>query len=1667
MGPFSASLAAADAGSPASLPSAPTLSDGGNETRASERTTPTVTAITRLSATPTNSSSVTFTVSFSERVVDLDPDDFTPNAEAGVSEASVSTVSTSGSDTTVTVTGINGDGSLGLDVSNSGNAQDTEREDALGLSEPPTDETYTVDNTTPTVTAITRSTPTAETTDQSSITFAVSFSEKVEDLDPDDFTFGSNPGGATIDAINTPGDTTITVTGISGDGFLDLDVSGAGTTKDPAGNGLASSAPSTEETYTIDQTAPRVTAITRTLDTPTNADSVAFQVSFSETVTGLNGSDFTLSSAPDGGASITDISTTDDTTVAVEFVGGSGTLDLDVSDDGSAQDPAGNGLDTTTEPDPDQTYTVDNTPPAITGDVTAPDGSYAEGEVVSFTVPYGETVEVDESGGTPALALDVDGTTREADLDSGSGTNSLVFNYTVQPGDSTLALNTSNIQLNGGTITDPAGNNANLGFSGQTDLSGVFIDGTAPPIVNRVLSNDGSNNLTFQFETNEPLDAIDVTVDGPNTADVYSFDESDFTETTVSGDFDIQYTLSTPPPYDDGRGTYAATIDAAVDTVGNDGSTGTSVPYELPAANDQSFTTDEDTELSVDAPGVLSNDSPLNPEDDSVSVLRVQGSSENRGNDITLDSDAVLTLNEDGSFTYDPAGAFEDFAATDDSTDTFEYQAIGPDGGTSNTATVSVTINGVNDAPQIATNSVLGLPSGSEAVISDDILQVDDPDNGAATLTFTLEDEPVNGDLLNNGTPLNQGDTFSQQDINDGKIKYDHGGSGETDNFDFTVSDGDKGISETEFTISIGTNDPPTANNDNATTTEDDVLDVTDPSNGVLANDNDDDPEDDLFVSEVNGTPNEENPVTVRGNSDIVIDSSGTYTFDPKDEFQSLDDGENATPVVTYTAADGRGGRAQASLNLTVEGKNDPPTLVTNDGLDGVRIGARESILSLNLRAEDVDENDGASNLTFEVQTPPNNGRLFNGGSPLNANDTFTQADINDGNIAYQHDGSTTSSDSFTFTLTDDSGAGPSEATFAISISAGIPTARNDTFVVGENSSLAVTSSGAGVLDNDSDPTQDDLTASIVALTGPENGTLDNLTNFSDGFFTYTPDDGFSGRDSVDYSATDPAENADTAAVQIAVLPATEQYVTTQGQAVSIPAPDTAVLGPEAGQAVDTLGEVSVSSAPSDGSVTFSDDTFEYTPDNGFSGTDAFEYEVGNGLGGTVSAGISVRVRASQPSISINRSFPNPTDSTSFRLVALPGSPGVSLASTLPGEQGEDWRGFREGGATENASFSREPCGTEATCSLTAGTGYWLIARSDWSVDDNIGAVSLQPDDGGPVPSVVRIPVQDGWNIISNPLVEDVSWEAVQDASGTDQDLFRWRDGWLEAQTFGSATSGEAYYFRDDQIDELVVPFPGVQRKDAPEKTDENTKSSPTAKGQALALHVVQDGDTLSSVRAGRHPDSKRGFDDTDRYGPPGYFGASLRLLPPGAEQPPALRTEYKPPNGDGSAFDLRLRTSADSAVTLTTEGADAFADDQVALVNRSSGRSHDLKATPAVTVAPSSSTTRFKLLVGSDAFVDKAQQEAVPDEVKLRPNYPNPFRRTTTIEYSLPSAQDVRLVIYDVLGRRVETIVDGRKEAGFHTLQWDGGRSLASGMYFARLVAGSTTKTERLVIIR
>jgi fibronectin type 3 domain-containing protein len=89
-----------------------------------------------------------------------------------------------------------------------------------------------------------------------------------------------------------------------------------------------------------------------------------------------------------------------------------------------------------------------------------------------------------------------------------------------------------------------------------------------------------------------------------------------------------------------------------------------------------------------------------------------------------------------------------------------------------------------------------------------------------------------------------------------------------------------------------------------------------------------------------------------------------------------------------------------------------------------------------------------------------------------------------------------------------------------------------------------------------------------------------------------------------------------------------------------------------------------------------------------------------------------------------------------------------------------------------------------------------------------------------------------------------------------------------------------------------------------------------------------------------------------------------------------------------------------------------------------------------------------------------------LPSEVRLAPTRPNPARLRATIEYAVPEAREVRLEVYDVLGRRVATLAQGRKQAGVHRATLDAER-LASGTYFYRLTAGEATQTRRLTVIK
>ena len=211
-----------------------------------------------------------------------------------------------------------------------------------------------------------------------------------------------------------------------------------------------------------------------------------------------------------------------------------------------------------------------------------------------------------------------------------------------------------------------------------------------------------------------------------------------------------------------------------------------------------------------------------------------------------------------------------------------------------------------------------------------------------------------------------------------------------------------------------------------------------------------------------------------------------------------------------------------------------------------------------------------------------------------------------------------------------------------------------------------------------------------------------------------------------------------------------------------------------------------------------------------------------------------VRSAASQIEVSVQRRFESAVDASNYELVALPGRAGVSLSETVVGRQGTAWRAFRELGATAGGESTRlKECTSQSSCIFQAGGGFWLIARGEWSFEGAVPGVLAR--DGTP-----SIPLQEGWNIISNPLKEDIAWANVQAANGLQKTLWRWEgeSRWAEASTLRSATSGVAYYvFNEVGLDSLDLPV-----------ADASMGSSGTAPGSTVSKDTVSYGMASRSV---------------------------------------------------------------------------------------------------------------------------------------------------------------------------------------------------------------------------
>ena len=95
------------------------------------------------------------------------------------------------------------------------------------------------------------------------------------------------------------------------------------------------------------------------------------------------------------------------------------------------------------------------------------------------------------------------------------------------------------------------------------------------------------------------------------------------------------------------------------------------------------------------------------------------------------------------------------------------------------------------------------------------------------------------------------------------------------------------------------------------------------------------------------------------------------------------------------------------------------------------------------------------------------------------------------------------------------------------------------------------------------------------------------------------------------------------------------------------------------------------------------------------------------------------------------------------------------------------------------------------------------------------------------------------------------------------------------------------------------------------------------------------------------------------------------------------------------------------------------------------------------------------------------ADNRTVPESFWLAQNHPNPFNSSTKISYSIPNSNFVTLKIYDILGREVQTVVNGSQQAATYSINFDASR-FSSGIYFYRLQVGNEfVETKKMLFLR
>lgn len=381
--------------------------------------------------------------------------------------------------------------------------------------------------------------------------------------------------------------------------------------------------------------------------------------------------------------------------------------------------------------------------------------------------------------------------------------------------------------------------------------------------------------------------------------------------------------------------------------------------------------------------------------------------------------------------------------------------------------------------------------------------------------------------------------------------------------------------------------------------------------------------------------------------------------------------------------------------------------------------------------------------------------------------------------------------------------------------------------------------------------------------------------------------------------------------------------------------------------------------------------------------------------------------------------------------------------------------------------------------SLAPGLGFWLItakAQKPIAVGEAISVATGES---------FTLKLRKGWNQIGTPFDFAIDWREVKKPAGMKADT-------LWVYHCDNKDGDKSYYpLRATRMEPWQAYFVRSE-VDAVLKIPPHAATGPLQEsiGPLAAARALQPGEWLLrlSASAGNcvDPDNyagclvtaAEGRDTHDFTEPPLLPGFVALSFLPDERQQDAQRYagDFRPPSVNGKAFAFAVSNARrDVPIMLRLEEAWNLPQGWQAML-------HDVSTERTIVLSSGgeyvfylqgSQPHRFKLAVGADDFLRNQDPgfAPLPSRPELSQNFPNPFNPATTVRYSLPTAQFVRVNVYDGTGRLVRTLAEGWRSAGHYTVKWDGrdaaGGRLASGVYFIRMEAGAVVVRRKVVLAK